>query len=343
MNGFMNKVVYIFIFFTLLLLGCKKEVPSISTMNVEGGEEVQFEAALTYSNANYYWEFGDGAVSTQQNPTHTYLTPGAHVVTLSIYKGGKLREKYTQHIVKVEQLYVPRIDSCNFETDDHDYLFAGLESYLRMYVSEEINNSSDYRYEVYVNQNLIGDSKFSIHTFSDSGDYQIQFKLFDKNDVSGTLDTTVHVGFENSYLSMNLSDANLSSLGTITEQHLLIYRNKNWEYSSDYSDFLDYPGPTSGALISGNQLMDYYGPGVNDYFYWSFDPLYHQTLTSISDGASFNIEIPAYDDWNDFDDLKIYLLIVGTNGINISDSEVQITPGTVVPAFNLQTPNFFSY
>ena len=34
--------------------------------------------------ANWLWNFGDGTTSTQQDPTHTYATPGTYTVTLTI-------------------------------------------------------------------------------------------------------------------------------------------------------------------------------------------------------------------------------------------------------------------
>ncbi len=30
----------------------------------------------------YLWDFGDGSTSAQENPSHTYVTGGAYVVTL---------------------------------------------------------------------------------------------------------------------------------------------------------------------------------------------------------------------------------------------------------------------
>ena len=36
---------------------------------------------------SWLWDFGDGNTSTQQNPTHTFTTPGPHMVTLTINNG----------------------------------------------------------------------------------------------------------------------------------------------------------------------------------------------------------------------------------------------------------------
>ncbi|HWY36482.1 MAG TPA: PKD domain-containing protein, partial [Nitrosopumilaceae archaeon] len=37
---------------------------------------------------SWYWNFGDGSFSTQQNPSHSYIAPGTYSVTLSVATGG---------------------------------------------------------------------------------------------------------------------------------------------------------------------------------------------------------------------------------------------------------------
>ena len=44
---------------------------------------------MTFTDAStgatsWYWDFGDGNTSTEQNPTHTYAEPGTYTVTLLI-------------------------------------------------------------------------------------------------------------------------------------------------------------------------------------------------------------------------------------------------------------------
>ncbi|HUT32255.1 MAG TPA: PKD domain-containing protein [Planctomycetota bacterium] len=44
-----------------------------------------------------FWTFGDGASSPEDNPAHTFLTPGLYPVTLTV-DNGKERAAFTQHI-----------------------------------------------------------------------------------------------------------------------------------------------------------------------------------------------------------------------------------------------------
>jgi PKD repeat protein len=51
-------------------------------------QPVHFDTAGSFdpdgSILSWYWDFGDGSMSTEQNPTHTYHHPGTYIVTLMI-------------------------------------------------------------------------------------------------------------------------------------------------------------------------------------------------------------------------------------------------------------------
>lgn len=56
---------------------------------ITGGQATFNDVSLnTNANTAYYWDFGDGTGSTAQNPTHTYLNGGAHLVQLIISNSG---------------------------------------------------------------------------------------------------------------------------------------------------------------------------------------------------------------------------------------------------------------
>lgn len=45
--------------------------------------------AAVPDDATYYWEFGDGNLSFERNPSHTYLIPGTYTVCLAVDYGGQ--------------------------------------------------------------------------------------------------------------------------------------------------------------------------------------------------------------------------------------------------------------
>lgn len=73
------------------------------TANTTSGEvplAVQFNDLSTFLNiSSWLWDFGDGTTSTEENPAHTYTTPGNFDVNLTVYSdnatlGQKIKEDY---------------------------------------------------------------------------------------------------------------------------------------------------------------------------------------------------------------------------------------------------------
>ena len=55
------------------------------------GRPVTFSDTSTGGPTSWEWDFGDGAASTLQNPSHTYAAAGAHSITLTVRSGSNSR------------------------------------------------------------------------------------------------------------------------------------------------------------------------------------------------------------------------------------------------------------
>ena len=55
----------------------------------------------SYCPASWYWDFGDGTNSTEQNPTHTYTTPGNYTVSLTVSNSLGNSTKTQNDLVKI--------------------------------------------------------------------------------------------------------------------------------------------------------------------------------------------------------------------------------------------------
>jgi len=62
---------------------------------------VEFENASTGFISSYYWEFGDGTTSPQENPTHTYKQVGTYTVSLTVSHETDKDKETKSEIVKV--------------------------------------------------------------------------------------------------------------------------------------------------------------------------------------------------------------------------------------------------
>ncbi len=70
--------------------------------------EVRFEDRSTEDIILRSWDFGDGATSTEQHPTHTYDTPGTYTVKLVVTSpAGFNAETKTRHIIVRESAQTP--------------------------------------------------------------------------------------------------------------------------------------------------------------------------------------------------------------------------------------------
>lgn len=74
------------IFVNLKRFSLLKFVPptvKFSTSLQSDKKTVKFTDSSTETPDSWFWDFGDGQTSTEQNPTHTYATPGSYTVTLT--------------------------------------------------------------------------------------------------------------------------------------------------------------------------------------------------------------------------------------------------------------------
>ncbi|MBX0293061.1 gliding motility-associated C-terminal domain-containing protein [Hymenobacter sp. HSC-4F20] len=73
---------------------------------ITGCRQISFEAPpIDFDNKKFFWTFGDGATSTEENPVHIYATPGNYQVTLRIETDCFCRE--SSGIIQVPDLPEP--------------------------------------------------------------------------------------------------------------------------------------------------------------------------------------------------------------------------------------------
>lgn len=85
------KHIFFFLSITLLLTSCAPEPVADFKMEVSG-EVSPVNIAFTNSSENaesYFWDFGDGQTSNEENPTHTYEYWGVFNITLTAMAGEK--------------------------------------------------------------------------------------------------------------------------------------------------------------------------------------------------------------------------------------------------------------
>lgn len=69
---------------------------------------VKFLSASTGTINSYAWDFGDGATSTEENPTHIYVTPGTYSVNLALGGLGITSTQTKNDYLSVTQASMPQ-------------------------------------------------------------------------------------------------------------------------------------------------------------------------------------------------------------------------------------------
>jgi PKD repeat protein len=131
---------------------------------------------------SWFWSFGDGSSSTEQNPAHTYATPGLYLVTLTITSGDCTSSMSMIILTDFDVLYD---EDClalflPFKTDSLTYAFLNLSS----------DFGADYQWD-------FGDGNTSteampVHTYAAPGNYEISMTMTTPDGCASTFTVTIN-------------------------------------------------------------------------------------------------------------------------------------------------------
>lgn len=91
----MKRVIYILLVLPLILFSCEKTPEaSFSTDNAEPevGQVVFFNNS-SHNGDTYEWDFGDGYISEERNPSHIFNSTGSFEVTLTVFGKSDLSDE----------------------------------------------------------------------------------------------------------------------------------------------------------------------------------------------------------------------------------------------------------
>lgn len=148
--------------------------------SMQSGLDIQF-ADLSYGNpANWFWDFGDGTSSNEQNPTHTFSVEGYYYVCLTI-------SSPDCQSTWCESVWVGETNDCfnyfSYQTVDNTVVFSGTHS---------SNVPSSYFWEF--GDGTSGMGQQITHTFNGPGMYYVSLYTTDDNMCEANSSQMVVVG-----------------------------------------------------------------------------------------------------------------------------------------------------
>ena len=152
----------------------------------EYNRELQFSSYYYDSDGyitSWYWDFGDGTTSTEQNPTHTYSSDGTYHVTLTVTDNNGGIGSYDAYNINIKLTYQ--------ESNESPYADFGAlyNSWNWKVIFSDISRDSDgYITSWYWD---FGDGTTSTeqnptHTYSSDGTKTISLTVWDDDDASDT-------------------------------------------------------------------------------------------------------------------------------------------------------------
>jgi gliding motility-associated-like protein len=158
-----------------------EQLPPLSDFtftNVCDGEEMTFEPTTTSGAVAWSWDFGDGNMSDQQNPTLTYAAPGEYEVTV-IFSGGCMNDTAT-HTVSVfappTAAFVVEPQMVTTRTDAN-FVYTG-------------SGGTEFLWNL---GGLISTDQRPQYTFPEEGLYDISLMVTDANGCTDTITQTIEV------------------------------------------------------------------------------------------------------------------------------------------------------
>jgi len=235
------------------------------------------EANFTYDHSNdptidftststgadsYFWEFGDGTTSTQENPTHTYAANGSYTIYLTITNDDCTESDMYGAAINIDDI----VNACNvtasFTYDDSnspEIIFTSTSTDAELYFWD-FNDGS----------NSTSQTENPTHTFSMSGSYIIELRVYNSacNDFD---DYQITIVIDNE----------------VCEETRTYYPNEDMPEETHTSDWIKLKGHT----IEGNQTVTLKAGEYIELLPREFDTNYPATI--IEYGANFEAYIEA--------------------------------------------------
>ena len=237
-------------------------VISLPSASFTSLNEVCAKVPITFTDASvgngkiiskWQWDFGDGNLSSVQNPTHTFATAGDYIVKLMVEgETGCLSDVFSQTVHVIE---LPKVNfkysspSCASEDITFNDLSTTAEGAINKWIWNFGDGSAD---------ETRTDALAFTHKYSTAGTYKVSLKVFtDKTCESVTFEKNVQVyplpvvDFELPEICIKDTFAQFTDLSTIADGSALSYLWDFGDPTSGVSNTSSLKNPTHIYTVAG--------------------------------------------------------------------------------------------
>lgn len=143
---------------------------------------VKFTDQSTGSINTWLWNFGDGATSTEQHPTHTYLSPGDFTVMLTVSGAGGSANKTQPSYIHVT---TPSAPEANFTAD----LSSGFRPLTVRFTDQSSGNPTSWLWSF--GDGTTSTEQHPTHSYNSAGDFTVTLSVT----APGGQDTTSSINY----------------------------------------------------------------------------------------------------------------------------------------------------
>jgi len=188
-NTTLKQFTLIFLLLAATFMGCKKEDPAPEPVAAFTfmGDNTPAPATVSFSNTSKYadsynWEFGDGGVSTDKSPKHTYTTAGEFKVKLTA--AGEGGEKTTTKTVIIK-------DAIPEPTANFTYSGADNFAPCRVEFSNTSSNATDYEWDF--GDGNSSDKENPTNVFNSGGTYNVTLTAINSEGKQNVINKTITI------------------------------------------------------------------------------------------------------------------------------------------------------
>ncbi len=209
--------------------------------------------------SSYFWDFGDGTSSNEQNPSHTYSTAGTYSVTLTVSDnaGGKGASTAITITITAPTNQPPTVTASASPTSgsaplsvsftatakDADWCKSVCTTVIQNVGTAEWDYNGDGTADWKSDFTDQGDTFITSYSYTSAGTYTATFKATDKDGASSTKSVTITVGVTNKPPTASASASPTSGIAPLAVQFTGSGTDSDGSISSYSWDFGD--GTTS--------------------------------------------------------------------------------------------------